>query len=67
MKRDFARIVRGMSMDQVEAILGPADATHPTSFGTEKMTTWAYRDDTGQRFVWFDKDGRVKLKSDEEP
>ena len=63
MKRAFERISRGMSMDDVKDILGPPDESHPTSFGAEKMTTWAYRADGGRLFVWFDEDGRVKLKS----
>jgi hypothetical protein len=63
MKQDFDRVQRGMSMQEVEAILGPPDEAHPTSFGAEQMTTWTYDHDCGRLFVWFDTAGQVKLKS----
>jgi hypothetical protein len=63
MARDFGRIERGMSMEQVEAILGPPDEVHPTGFGDEKMTTWTYHAEGGLLFVWFDNNDQVKLKS----
>ncbi len=63
MKRDFQRVLAGMSMDDVEGVLGPPEESHATSFGAERMTTWAYRADGGRLFIWFDEDGRVKLKS----
>ena len=63
MRQDFERIQRGMSMEQVEAILGPPDEVHPTGFGDEKMTTWTYHSEGGLLFVWFDENDHVKLKS----
>jgi hypothetical protein len=63
MKQDFERVGRGMSMEKVEAILGPPDEVHPTGFGDEKMTTWAYHAEEGLLFVWFDENDNVKLKS----
>jgi hypothetical protein len=63
MTRDFGRIERGMSMEQVEAILGPPDEVHPTGFGDEKMTTWTYHAEGGLLFIWFDNNDQVKLKS----
>lgn len=63
MKRDFQRVLAGMSMDDVEAVLGPPEESHPTSFGAERMTTWAYHADGVRLFVWFDESGHVKLKS----
>ena len=63
MTRDFERVATGMSMEQVEAILGPPDEVHPTGFGDEKMTTWTYHAEGGLLFVWFDNNDQVKLKS----
>jgi hypothetical protein len=63
MKQDFERIGRGMSMEQVETIMGPPDEVHPTGFGDEKMTTWTYQAEAGMVFVWFDGNDQVKLKS----
>ena len=64
MKRDFERVLAGMSKEDVEAVLGPPEESYPTNFGAEKMTTWAYRADGRRLFVWFDENGQVKLKSD---
>ena len=63
MKAAFARVSTGMSMDDVKAILGPPEESHPTSFGDENMTTWAYHAGGQRLFVWFDDNGQVKLKS----
>jgi len=64
MKQNFEQIVSGMTMDEVEAILGPPDKSHPTRFGDGKMTTWAYRADGELLFVWFNENGKVRVKSD---
>jgi hypothetical protein len=63
MKQGFELIERGMSMEQVETIMGPPDEVHPTGFGDKKMTTWTYHAEEGLVFVWFDEDDHVKLKS----
>jgi hypothetical protein len=63
MTRHFERISRGMTMDAVEAILGPPEESYPTSFGAERMTTWTYHVEGQRFFVWFDENGEVKLKS----
>ena len=62
MKADFERILTGMSMAQVEGILGPPEESHATRFGAD-MVTWAYRDNGQRLFIWFDGTGCVKLKS----
>ena len=64
MTRDFERIARGMSQEQVKGVLGPPDDEYPTSFGSGKMTTWTYHTDGETFFVWFDENNKVKLKSD---
>ena len=63
MKADYQRILTGMTMAQVEGILGPPEESHPTHFGAD-MVTWAYRDNGQRLFIWFDGSGRVKLKSE---
>lgn len=63
MKQDFERVQRGMSMEEVEAILGPPDEAHPTSFDPDQTTTWTYNHEGERLFVWFDSAGQVKLKS----
>jgi hypothetical protein len=63
MKDGFERVLSGMSMEKVEAILGPPDEVHPTGFGDEKMTTWTYQAEGKMLFVWFDENDHVKLKS----
>ena len=42
MMEGFEQVSMGMSMNEVEAILGLPEESHPTSFGARKMTTWAY-------------------------
>ena len=63
MMEGFEQVSMGMSMNEVEAILGLPEESHPTSFGARKMTTWAYHVGGRRLFVWFDEDGQVKLKS----
>lgn len=59
----FGRIQRGMTMKQVESILGAPDDTQPVRVGEELLATWIYHTATGAAYIWFDENNKVKLTS----
>lgn len=59
----FSEVERGMSADQVVAIIGDPDRIRSLTFGDETWTTWTYQRQRKRLFVWFDRDDKVKLKS----
>lgn len=63
MTRKFERVGRGMSMEQVTAVLGTPDETSRLTFGNETLTTWIYHTEGEPAYVWFGEDGTVKIMS----
>ena len=55
--------VLGMSMQEVESILGTPSRTHVLNIGTEMLTSWIYHTDAEPMCIWFDGQDRVKMAS----
>lgn len=63
MQRDFGNIKLGMSKDDVMKILGDPDETRQVSFGGEMLTAWVYRTHATPVQIWFDANGKLRLKN----
>lgn len=63
MPGDFQSVKLGMSADDVAKILGAPDETREVPFGGEVLTGWVYRTGTRPVQVWFDGNGKLRLKN----
>ena len=60
---DFQSIKLGMSKDDVVKIVGDPDTTYQVPFGGEMLTAWVYRTDDKPLRMWFDSNGKLRLKN----
>jgi hypothetical protein len=51
-----------MSQEDVGRILGVPDDTCHVPFGGQTLTGWVYRTDSKVVQVWFDENGKLRLK-----
>ncbi len=60
---DFQGIKLGTSMEDVVKIVGDPDTTYQVPFGGEMLTAWVYRTDDKPLRMWFDSNGKLRLKN----
>ena len=61
-QRDMESIRLGMSQEDVGRILGVPDETCQVLFGGQTLTGWVYRTDSKPIQIWFDENGKLRLK-----
>ncbi len=59
---DFQSIKLGMSMEDVVKVVGDPDTTYQVPFGGEMLTAWVYRTADKPLRMWFDSNGKLRLK-----
>jgi hypothetical protein len=59
---DLESVKIGMSQEDVGRILGVPDDTCHVPFGGQTLTGWVYRTDSKVVQVWFDENGKLRLK-----
>jgi len=52
-----------MSQEDVGRILGVPDETCHVPFGGQTLTGWVYRTDSKRIQIWFDENGKLRLKN----
>jgi hypothetical protein len=62
-QRGFQSIKLGMSKDDVVKIVGVPDETRQVPFGGQTLTAWVYRTESKPIRLWFDVDGKLRLKN----
>lgn len=63
MHPDFQSIKLGMTKDDVVKIVGDPNETRQVPFGGEMLTAWMYRTETKPVQIWFDANGKLRLKN----
>jgi len=61
-QRDIDSVKLGMSQEEVGRILGIPDQTRQVPFGGQTLTGWVYRTGAKPIQIWFDENGRLRLK-----
>ncbi len=62
MDSDSRGIKLGMSMEDVVKVVGDPDTSYQVPFGGEMLTAWVYRTDDKPLRMWFDSNGKLRLK-----
>jgi len=60
---DIESVKLGMSQEDVGRILGVPDETCHVPFGGQTLTGWVYRTDSKRIQIWFDENGKLRLKN----
>jgi hypothetical protein len=62
-QRNIESVKLGMSLEDVGRILGIPDETCHVPFGGQTLTGWLYRTDSKPIQIWFDENGKLRLKN----
>lgn len=62
MQKQFEQVKLGMCKEDVAKLVGTPDDTCQVPFGGEILTAWVYRRAARPVSVWFDRDGKLRLK-----
>jgi hypothetical protein len=62
MQQKFQQVKLGMCKEDVTKLVGEPDDTREVPFGGEVLTAWVYRKAASPVSVWFDRDGKLRLK-----